>query len=103
MPTQFLDLPRELRDQIYAYVLISRTGFVRPLRSGEANVLKFHYHVVMPKPNFSSLYIEGQMSSGILTTCMQIYHEWKDIFLRQNVFIISRPTTFSECSSRRFT
>jgi hypothetical protein len=118
MPTTFLDLPREIRDEIYFHALISQTGVVSP-------------HLIPPRPSFkpssikplsppSSTPTSSQLvgrfrlytnppklcpirifepetwrdkhpyiSLNLPRTCRQIYFETQSLFWERNTFYFS--------------
>jgi hypothetical protein len=104
MPASLLDLPREIRDQIYEYVLISPTGFIEPTlpsRSSSSpspntpSTTQTRFRLcVRPLadgpltariPGYSDAEVEF-LSLSILRTCRQIYHETRGLFWEKNTF-----------------
>jgi hypothetical protein len=118
MPTSFLDLPRELRDEIYAYALISSSGVVSPHwippRTSKFLVPK------TPPPSTTTTTVSSQLigrfrlytnppklcpirgfesetwrekhpyiSLSLPRTCRQIYEETESIFWELNTFYFS--------------
>jgi hypothetical protein len=114
MPTNILDLPRELRDQIYGYILVSHTGYIaivpnvysggkterqyskcttknRPsftLRTNPVSTRKFQHRNGIyhaNKPTYTSL--------SIIRVCRQIYYETQSIVWERNrlFFPVARP------------
>lgn len=68
-------LPREVRDQISAYVLIPGTVYIRPLRLGACHA-SFHVDE------------EPQIGFGYLTTCQQACEEGQTMFYTHNIFFL---------------
>lgn len=75
MPSKFLDdLPREIRAQIYAYVL-APTGRISIKRTPTRTTL-------LPYP---SLFPNAEISLSLLQTCRQIYEESKEVLWNDNI------------------
>jgi hypothetical protein len=114
MPTTFLDLPRELRDEIYAFLLISPSGVVsphwvpRPLKpsspkpapfTAQTSTARFTLCINPPKPRIVAAYNlkdfdrprnERQyISLSLPRTCRQIYDETQGLFWERNTFYFS--------------
>ncbi|KAL3426907.1 hypothetical protein PVAG01_00417 [Phlyctema vagabunda] len=98
MPTTFFDLPRELRDAIYDHVLVSQTGFIKPIevshlgrRSGASlpltpnTPLRYVLHAVHSQDNWKDK-PWGIITISLLRTNRQIYDEARDIFWLKNTF-----------------
>jgi hypothetical protein len=91
MPTSFLDLPREIRDQIYGYVLISPGGLVEPRiypRLFPANKKSAPQFSLNADPLSDSVTTES-ISLSLPRTCRQIYNETHGLFWRNNTFYFS--------------
>jgi hypothetical protein len=91
MPTSFLDLPREIRDQIYGYVLISPGGLVEPRiypRLFPANKKSAPQFSLNTVPLSDSVTTES-ISLCLPRTCHQIYNETYGLFWRHNTFYFS--------------
>lgn len=119
MTASLLSLPRELRDQIYKYVLISTTGFIEPREQGRrekssssANsthrFVLFHYETYTETAG--ELCKSKSFSISLLRTCRQIHAETKDLFWQNNTFVFSSPIlltkslkTMGQISSRLIT
>ena len=73
MPNRsFLDLPREIRDQIYMSALISPTGYVIPYGSG----LRVEVLIPFTPPD---IIIDRCTALPLLRTCNKICSEAKDV------------------------
>jgi hypothetical protein len=104
MPISFFDLPRELRDIIYAQVLISPSGYIEPVLltpskrlpaagSNNTSPPRFTLRVVLPSASFSS---SGPQDNAVLSlslarTCRQIHRETHSIFWTRNIFHFATP------------
>lgn len=111
MPTSLLDLPRELRDQIYDYVLISHTGYVcvvssntirakrpdKPTRISKNPTLKSSpsriSFVLLTNPLESLQWPSAGVkpkrdltSLSIRRVCRQVHDETSGVFWNQNQF-----------------
>jgi len=109
MPTSLLQLPRELRDQIYEYVLISPTHVIEPILLSHPNVKPSRRHYPSSKitPQFrlqcrpaQSLLLLYRQSRGLpepgqsaecislslVRTCRQIHFETLDLFWKNHTF-----------------
>jgi hypothetical protein len=79
-----LDLPREIREQIYIYTLSSPTGILYPDRPpNTAN--RFAFQI------FESPYCDSYnltLSLSLLQTCKQINAEAKDVIYKHNAFAV---------------
>lgn len=111
MPTSLLDLPRELRDQVYDYVLISHTGYVCVVSNNTAKAKRIDKPARVSKnPTLKSS--PSRVSFALLTNpleflqcpptavqperdltslsirrvCRQIHDETSGIFWNQNQF-----------------
>jgi len=81
----FLNLPTELREQIYYYVL------VRPIPI-DLWPLKYKYgppSTPVIRLQEDLLFVRKEMATGLLTTCRQLYNEAGDIFWSRNTFRFS--------------
>ncbi|KAE9365334.1 hypothetical protein N431DRAFT_430843 [Stipitochalara longipes BDJ] len=67
-------LPREIRAQIYAYVL-APTGHITPKRSPTGATLC----------SVPPLFPNGEINLSLLQTCRQIYQESKDVLWKDNI------------------
>jgi hypothetical protein len=75
MPSKFLDdLPREIRAQIYAYVL-APTGRISIKRTRSRTTLL----------SYPSLFPNAEISLSLLQTCRQIYEESKEVLWNDNI------------------
>lgn len=86
----FLDLPRELRDLIYAYTFhVSGTIFIytkdptQPERRVRAKIVR-HRNIGKPEPQ--SVY--KHISMGLLRTCRQLHAETAPVLYGDNIFRI---------------
>lgn len=107
MPTTFFDLPRELRDMIYHEVLLSPTGYVRPVaikakdkdqdleHTPSRFTLKISRPTSMHACNSYFKPIAGSPSSLLSLSLMranrQIRHETAGLFWARNIFSFHRP------------
>jgi len=105
MTITLLTLPRELRDQIYAYVLLSPSGTVTPTPCRQTESLggkpRFTLRVEAPerasnksldfscppRRSSSSVPYEYSITLSLRRTCRLIYDETKDLFWSRNVFV----------------
>ncbi|KAN0089389.1 hypothetical protein V8E51_019649 [Hyaloscypha variabilis] len=75
MPCKLLDdLPREIRAEIYSYVL-APTGRITPKRSATGATLC----------SVPPLFPNGEINLNLLQTCRQIYQESKDVLWKDNI------------------
>ncbi|KAK0100828.1 hypothetical protein ONS95_007276 [Cadophora gregata] len=85
-----LTLPREIRDEIYSWILISPTGYVRPINTGHSPTdpmpanpqFTYSHHTPFQRTSSESI------SFTILRTCRQIYVEAKDVFWKNNIIVV---------------
>jgi hypothetical protein len=79
-----LDLPREIREQIYIYTLFSPTGILCPDRPpNTANLFAFQ---IFESPYYDSYNLT--LSLSLLQTCKQINAEAKDVIYKHNAFAV---------------
>ncbi|KAL2065628.1 hypothetical protein VTL71DRAFT_3298 [Oculimacula yallundae] len=118
MPS-FLNLPREIRDEIYNYSLVSPSGFIAPYllsrpstlkpqrrvkaskRKSTKNNNKQHYLITDPLAfpphdpalDTADLFLAHKKNSyitlSLTSTCRQIYNETQGLFWKHNTFYFS--------------
>jgi hypothetical protein len=95
MPTSLFDLPRELRDIIYAQVLVSPTGFLCPsiVAKGDPQSSRpVHFILIVSEPS-TMIFAkdppsveDGIVSLSLIRTNRQIYQETSGLFWARNTF-----------------
>ncbi|RDW77036.1 hypothetical protein BP6252_05089 [Coleophoma cylindrospora] len=106
MRTSLLDIPRELRDKIYEYVLLSPTGFIEPNEvsrlerfpsaipsSTTSTTHRFVLNILHPQDRYNIENAQTYITTSILRTNRQIYQESKDLFWRRNTFYFRSAVT----------
>ncbi|TAQ87134.1 hypothetical protein B7494_g4527 [Chlorociboria aeruginascens] len=110
MPTTFLDLPFELRDQIYKLVLVSPSSRIIPILSRSSSssspssspTTPPHYHLrclppsnslSTPTPFSKDPTTTLAISPSLLRTNRQIYQEAKPLFWEHNTFYFRSPAS----------
>ncbi|PVH83795.1 hypothetical protein DL98DRAFT_585263 [Cadophora sp. DSE1049] len=89
-PHHLLNLPREIRNEMYSWILVSLTGYVRPIIPGllpnnpVPSKPQFTYNHHKPFHRTSS----ESISFTILRTCRQVYEEAKDMFWKNNIIVV---------------
>jgi hypothetical protein len=99
MKSKLLNLPGEIRQLIWRNLLISSTGFVKPIwggDNGETNdtpMIEVHYHAVQ---NDFYNHPEERIHLSILFTSRVLYHECANMFWGANTFLFNplRPAGF---------
>jgi hypothetical protein len=88
MPRFLEDFPREIRDQIYHYVLVSPTGWaiLFPGQHGKHFRIR-SYDNSDTKPQYG-----GLITLSLLSTCRQIHEETRDILLAENGVAFASPS-----------
>jgi hypothetical protein len=93
MVFHFLErFPREIRDQIYLYVLACPSGSVSlfPWIYASPN-LRFNTLPFKPSLNIITG-VKGQIDLSLLRTCKQIHRECKDIIWKHNGLLVQEPS-----------
>ena len=99
MPTHFLDLPREIRDEIYGYVFAT-TGLIEvvavrydkkdPIRTSSSNAPLVLKQKTFNSDNEAVQVVNGagevNISLTLMSTCWQIYQETRPYFWSRNTF-----------------
>lgn len=106
MPTSFLDIPRELRDKIYEYVLLSPTGFLEPIEisrlerfpsaipsSTTSTTHRFMLNILHPEDRYNIENERTSLTTSLLRTNRLIYQECKDLFWQRNTFYFRSAVT----------
>lgn len=105
MPTTFLSLPREIRDQIYAVILLPADGLIEPFFApGARHYLLYLSPIEHPPKNPRSKQLEppncvsaveytplpgrrdNYTSTSLFRVCKQIHDETHDTFWEKNTF-----------------
>ena len=92
MPNSFLNLPREIRDIIYEYALISRTGYITPIPDKSSRSPRFSVHTARelePAAHSNEIILsdDNTLSLSLPRTCRQIYEETSGLFWSNNTFL----------------
>src|SRR5579862_2117825 len=89
----FLHLPREIRDRIYEFVLVSHTGRVYMLPSlpqgskdGRRIFFSDENRIYLSPKVEDGRYLPPKVTLNLLRTCRQIYAEACDIPYEKNIF-----------------
>jgi hypothetical protein len=90
----FLHLPREIRDEIYAYALAYSSGYFHPLPKWDDGIEgvcrtaagMIRYNLFKFEPPF---YVTEEIATfALMQTCRQVYLEATDMFYELNTFAI---------------
>ncbi|KAL3424303.1 hypothetical protein PVAG01_03584 [Phlyctema vagabunda] len=83
------DLPQEIRDKIYRYVLVSRTKRVALTHVGGSDKLRYCLQPFDFQENETAY--DEFIGLQLLRTCKQIQDECKDLFWRLNTYSVALP------------
>lgn len=100
MAPHFLrDMPREIRDKVYHYVLVSPTGSaglfaVTPVWAGtdQTPSTRFYIRSVDPRHQCVKKFYQGNINLSLLLVNKQIHSETRDIFWKHNAFFAGCPS-----------
>lgn len=88
-------LPREIRDEIFQYVLASPTGYISLVEAANDDNWPWRHLKeplkIVPTLSDGTMLEDVTISLSILRVCKQIYHESKDILWKYNALRIQRP------------
>ncbi|RDW91247.1 hypothetical protein BP5796_02412 [Coleophoma crateriformis] len=92
------DLPREIRDKIYAYVLASPSGCITLARGKYKQKHSYRIQPHYPTSGTTHCHPDNAIGLQLLKTCKQIYEESRDILWQLNTYGIDTSWDLADFS-----